>query len=171
MTRVDCPDGRPRFILKHPERAFLIAFPDWDVRIKALVKLYTGDQAKVDPHVLKQTKPIVKRLTENYATLQANYQMAYLAWCGNPCSPEAEENFNKERAKILRKESTLKKLEIATVTFKKNIPKKPKLRKKAAAKRHRVSGEKTVYEPEEEALAVPDKTLDLIQKLVSDLEL
>jgi len=100
--KVDCPDG-PRYILKHPEKAFAITFPEWDVRVKTLVKRYSLSEGKAESKILKRTKSIVKNLTENYAALQAHYQAAYLGWCGNPSSKEAEKAYNDAKAKILER--------------------------------------------------------------------
>lgn len=166
--RVDCPDGKPRFILRKPEKAFAIAFPRWDFRIDSLVKLFNKVEAKLDPQVVKQTKSIVDRLTENYATIQAQYQIAYLAWCGNPCSIDAEVAFNKERQKILQKEATLRKLEIET---KKLAIKESEsdLRSKVAAKRSKER--KPTIIPKEKKYEISNEALEAIKKIVADLKL
>src|SRR5512135_3318074 len=83
---VRCPDGSSRFILKHPEKAFAITFPEWDAQIKNLVKFLSGDQVKTEAHILKKMQSIVPGLTEDYAAMQTQYCASYLAWCGNPCS-------------------------------------------------------------------------------------
>jgi hypothetical protein len=108
--KVDCPDG-PRYFLKQPEKAFAITFPKWDARINALLKFYSENAAKVDSSISKETETIVKELTENYAALQAHYQAAYLGWCGNPCSKEAEKEYNAARKLISERDFTLRKIE------------------------------------------------------------
>ncbi len=108
--KVDCPDG-PRFILKKPERAFAIHFPDWELRIKNLLKIYSSLSFENDAAAAKKTQSIVKELTDNYAALQAHYMAAYLGWCGNPCSIEAEKRFIEEKAAIRSKEYALRELE------------------------------------------------------------
>lgn len=113
IIKVNCPDG-PRYILKHPEKAFAIHFPEWNGRVKALVNFFSGSKAQVDPKIFKKTKSIVKNLTENYAALQAHYQAAYLGWCGNPCSKEAEKAYNDAKALICEKEFAIRKLESIT---------------------------------------------------------
>jgi hypothetical protein len=189
--KVDCPDG-PRYILKYPEKAFAITFPDWDVRVNALVKFFSGAEAKTDSKIFRKAKSIVKNLTENYAALQAHYQAAYLGWCGNPCSKEAEKTYNDAKAMICKKEFALKKLESRTLELASQIktqlktkPKAPVLLKAAKKK----EGKKRVREGAEEGLEywdwrskqedmltegripVPEAVFDNIQELVSKLKI
>lgn len=173
--KVDCPDG-PRFILKHPEKAFAIAFPDWDVRINALVKFYNGSEAKVDPKIIKRVKSIVENLTENYAALQAHYQAAYLGWCGNPCSKEAEKAYNDAREKICEKEFALRELESSTSKLANEI--KTKLTEKPAAKMKKGSKRKQLEQAKmppaqitKGRIPVPESTFDNIQELVAKLKI
>ena len=111
--KVKCRDG-PRFILKKPETAFTIAFPEWDVKVKSLIDFYNSIEVTATPEVHKKTKSIVEKLTENYAALQAHYQAAYLGWWGNPCSKKAEKEYNDAKAIICQKEFTLNQLELTT---------------------------------------------------------
>jgi hypothetical protein len=115
---VHCPDGTSRFILKRPERAFAIAFPDWDAHINGLVKFLSGNEVKIGVHVLKKTQSLVSGLTENYAIMQAQYSAVYLGWCGNPCSMDAEKAWQSERKKILEKETVLRELVKKTSSLK-----------------------------------------------------
>ena len=180
--KVDCPDG-PRFILKHPEKAFAIAFPDWNVRIDSLVKFYSGSEVKLDPKVSKRTKSIVKDLTENYAALQAHYQAAYLGWWGNPCSKEAEKSYNDAKTIICEKEFALKDVESNTKkivdSIKPELKAKPKAAKKSwkmpvrpnIEKRYR----KKVTRPRkgtlpDERFLISESVLKNIQEIVSKLK-
>jgi hypothetical protein len=174
--KVDCPDG-PRFILKHPEKAFAINFPEWDVRINALVKFYNGSEAKVDPKILKRVKSIVENLTENYAALQAHYQAAYLGWCGNPCSKETEKVYNDAKNKICEKEFALRELESSTSKLDNEI--KTKLRKKTKGKMKKGSAKRMQWEQAKmppaqitkRRIPVPESTFDNIQELVAKLKI
>jgi len=172
--KVDCPDG-PRFILKHPEKAFAITFPDWDVRVNALVKFFTGSQAKVDPKILKKTKSIVKNLTENYAALQAHYQAAYLAWCGNPCSKEAEKARDDANKMIREKEFALKEVESKALKIADQI--RTRQRKKPLPGKG-IGGGRGEWEKEipripsrERRIPVPETEFENIQELVAKLKI
>jgi hypothetical protein len=173
--KVDCSDG-PRYILKHPEKAFAITFPDWDVRVKTLVKFYSGSEAKVDPVIFRRVKSIVENLTENYAALQSHYQAAYLGWWGNPCSKEAEKAYNDAKAMICEKEFALKELESKTLKIANQI--KTQLRtkritkKKKAKARVRREAERIPYTPSAEGrIPVPETVFENIQELVSKLKI
>lgn len=172
--RVDCPDG-PRFILKHPEKAFAINFPEWDVRINALVKFYNGPEAKVDPKVAKRVKSIVEGLTENYAALQAHYQAAYLGWCGNPCSKETEKAYNDAKDKICEKEFALRELESSTSKLhneiKTKLAEKPAGKKKAEVGMRRYRAKKPPAPMTMRRIPVPESTIDNIQELVAKLKI
>lgn len=177
--KVDCPDG-PRYILKHPEKAFAITFPDWEVRVTALVKFYGGSEARVDPKVLKKTKSIVKNLTENYAALQSHYQAAYLGWCGNPCSKEAEKAYNEAKALICEKDFALKELENNTSkiadTIEKKLKERPKkgkpvkMAKRKAKKRAKMEGGGGFY-VHPPLVPIPETMLEEIQEIVSKLKI
>lgn len=108
---VKCPDG-PRYILKKPEKAFAIAAPDWDVRIKALVKFLDNVQVDVDAGVKKEIKSLVKDLSEKYAKLQAHYQAAYLTFWSNPCNKDTEKACQEAMASIREKDYALAAMEI-----------------------------------------------------------
>jgi hypothetical protein len=118
--KVDCPDG-PRYILKNPEKAFAISFPDWNIRVRSLIRFFSISEANVGAEIFKRTEAMVKDLTENYAALQAHYQAAYLGWSGNPCSKIAEKKYNDVKAMICRKEFYLKVLESKTSELAKRI--------------------------------------------------
>lgn len=92
--KVKCPDG-PRFILKEPERAFSIHASDWEVRVKALVKFFEKIQTDAEVGIKKRAKSVVKELTENYATLQAHYQAAYVMYASNPCDKKIRRRVSK----------------------------------------------------------------------------
>lgn len=167
--KVDCPDG-PRYILKHPEKAFAIAFPEWDVRINALIKFYSGSEARVDAKILKETKSIVNNLTENYAALQAHYQAAYLGWWGNPCSKEAERAYNDAKAVICKKEFALRELENTTLKLVNKIEAKqeiPREKKGRIAKREKRAGPPFARE----RIPVPETVFQNIEELVSKLKI
>ena len=167
------PDG-PRYILKQPEKAFAITFPEWDARVEALVKFFTGDEAKVDAKIYKKTKSIVKNLTENYAALQAHYQAAYLGWCGNPCSKEAEKAYNDAKALICKKEFTLRELESDTLKIADKIrtgTKQPKTKKKMGGAKDNTPDLFSAQMPfPEEKIPIPEAFIDNIQELVSKLK-
>lgn len=173
---MNCPDG-PRYILKHPEKAFAIAFPDWDVRVNALVKSFVGSEVKMDPKIFRKTKTIVKNLTENYANLQAHYQAAYLIWWGNPCSKKAEKAFNEARAGICQKEFALKKLESATSKILKKIETKRKTELERAEKQvtavhyHRKPAYAKRAYARRTRIPIPDTVFENIQELVSELKI
>lgn len=143
---VKCPDGRPRFILKKPEKAFSIHAADWEARMKALVKAFEKIQAEVDVEIGKKVKSWVKELTEGYANLQAHYQAAYLMFASNPCSKESEEECQKALKEIRQKTFMLNKLEAKT--------------KKLSSLSSTAEGrsEKTVRCPKCGAVSVPKKT-------------
>ena len=171
--KVNCPDG-PRFILKHPEKAFAINFPEWDVRINALVKFYNAPEVKVDPKIVKRVKSIVENLTENYAALQAHYQAAYLGWCGNPCSKETEKAYNDAKEKICEKEFALRELESSTSKLHNEI--KTKRAKKPAAKmaKGKMKWDRAKIPPApitKRRIPVPESTFDNIQELVAKLKI
>jgi hypothetical protein len=111
MEKIPCPDGTIRLVLKNPEKAFAIAFPEWQGRIGAIVRFIGGTQGEANGSLSKRTESIVKELTEKYAALQAHYQNAYLGWCSNPCSIEAEKDYSDARKLILKKEMTLQEIE------------------------------------------------------------
>jgi hypothetical protein len=172
--KVNCPDG-PRYILKNPEKAFAIAFPDWDVRINALVKFFTGSEVKMDPKIFKRTKAIVKNLTENYANLQAHYQAAYLGWWGNPCSKEAEKAFNEATARICQKDFGIRKLESATSEIAKEIEAK---RKRELERTDKYESKWTKAKPRykrrytrKTRIPIPETAFEKIEALVSELKL
>jgi hypothetical protein len=110
---VKCPDG-PRFILKEPEKAFSIHAPDWEARVKTLEKCLEKIQIDVDVEIKKKAKSIVKELTENYATLQAHYQAAYLMYASNPCNKKSEEECQEAMKEIRDKTFILSELETKT---------------------------------------------------------
>jgi hypothetical protein len=184
--KVDCPDG-PRYILKHPEKAFAITFPEWDVRVNALVKFYSGSEARVDSKILRKAKSIVRNLTENYAALQSHYQAAYLGWWGNPCSKEAEKDYNDAKATICEKEFALKELESRTLKIanqiKTQLKTKPKptrgmkkrtVPEKQAEERMPERALKTGIPPAphtKERIPVPETVFENIQELVSKLKI
>jgi hypothetical protein len=187
--KVDCPDG-PRYILKHPEKAFAIAFPEWNGKINFLVKFLSGTEARMDPEIHKRTKSIVEKLTENYAALQAHYQAAYLGWWGNPCNKDAEKAYNDARALICEKEFALKEIEPYTLKIAKkvkselpkSVEKKAPAAKKAPAKKKGNVGREVPYPkrpsyPKEThegfgraRVFVPKADLDKIEELVSKLK-
>jgi hypothetical protein len=110
---VSCADG-PRYILKKPEKAFSIAAPNWDIRIKSLLTYYNTLENSLDIGLKKEIKTLISDLTENYAALQAHYQAVYLAYCMNPCSKEAEKSCLDAMSEIREKEYNLRELEIKT---------------------------------------------------------
>lgn len=136
-----------------------------------------------------RTKSIVKNLTENYAALQAHYQAAYLAWCGNPCSHESQKTFEQERKRISDKEFALKSLEEQTKKLQIQAEKKafslyetPKRKTKAKKERgvnrtleslpegvnipHKIPAAKKALKE----LKIPEKIIDEIQKLVDQMK-
>lgn len=162
-----CPDGRPRFILKNPEKAFEINFPEWNVRVTSLVNILLKFQGSSNQEVVKRTAFIVKELTENYAALQTHYKAVYLGWCGNPCSEEAERRYNEATNLICTKELELQQLERTIrarnqkrVMFRK-IPSKPD------ALHHNPSGRNTdEIDSEEKPIEEPNAEL---QEVLSNL--
>ncbi len=108
---VKCPDGSTRNILKDPKEAFQTEFSTWDARIKAIVNILSNNKADVDADIKKRTESIVQGLTESYATMQAQYCSAYLAYWSNPCSSETEKAWQSERNKILKKQTLLERME------------------------------------------------------------
>ena len=141
----------------------------------------------MDPEVHKKTKSIVEKLTENYAALQAHYQAAYLGWCGNPCSKEAEKAYQDAKALICEKEFALKEIELNTSRITEKVqaelPKKQKKpAKKVAKKAHAMEGSgagKIRYRikpscPEEvhsERIFIPMADIDSLETLVSKLKI
>jgi len=115
--KVDCTDGQPRFILKNPGTAFSLIAPNWEVRTKSMVKFFDKAQAELDIGLRNQAKSIVDNLTNNYATLQAHYQAAYLAFASNPCNMESEKAYHEANSYIMKKEFVLRKLEVETRTL------------------------------------------------------
>jgi hypothetical protein len=178
--KVDCPDG-PRYILRHPEKAFAITFPDWDSRFNFLIKFFSGAEARIEPKVFKKTKSMVKELTENYAALQAHYQAAYLGWWGNPCSKEAEKAYNDAKALICKKEFTFKELEIniRKIEAKTKIELKATRKPKTVAMREREPEKKEPLRPprymyrkvHREKIFVPETDFDQIEKLITELKI
>ena len=122
--KVQCPNG-PRFLLKDPGKAFSIIVPNFDARMKTLIDFFTKATADVDVNFSKRATAIVKDLTENYALLQAHYQMAYMGLWTNPCSPDSTKAYTEAIAKICNKEFLLRELENKTmiVSVSKELPK------------------------------------------------
>jgi hypothetical protein len=164
--KVDCPDG-PRYFLKQPEKAFAITFPKWDARINALVTAYGENAAKLGASISKDTETIVNDLTENYAAMQTHYQAAYLGWCGNPCSKEAEKEYNKTKNMILENDFTLRKIEKDTSEMAEKL--------KAAEKSGKLTLKETARKtgrvpPPEMTIAFAKTYLENIHKLVKQLK-
>ncbi len=111
--KVDCSDG-PRFILRNPEKAFLIAAPYWDTRIKSVIDIIKSSSGTIDAEVSKKFQVIAKDLGKNYAELQSHYQAAYLQFVAAPCSKEANASLAAANEEIRKHEFQLREIEIRT---------------------------------------------------------
>jgi len=114
--KVDCRDG-PRFILRKPEKAFSIVVPDWDTRIKAVVKGFKVAEPNLETELRKKVRAIVENLDKHYAELQAHYQAAYLQFCSNPCSRRSNKALERANEEIRKMEFKLREIEIKTEKF------------------------------------------------------
>ncbi len=117
---VHCPDG-PRYILKKPEKAFAIEAPEWNIRLKPILKFLGKAEADSDTEIKKEIKSLVTDLTEEYAAIQAHYKAAYVGWCTNPCNKEAEKNFQKALEDIREKDFSLREIEVKTEKLSKQL--------------------------------------------------
>jgi hypothetical protein len=108
---VRCPDGKPRFILKDPAKAFSILAPDWAVRVGALIKFWDKISANLDADVAKHYESLVDGLDNNYADIRTHYLAAYAQFCTNPCDTDASARLEKANEEIRQREFKLRELE------------------------------------------------------------
>jgi len=103
--------------LRKPEKAFSIVVPDWNTRIKAVVKGFKVAEPNLETELRKKVRAIVENLDKHYAELQAHYQAAYLQFCSNPCSRRSNKALERANEEIRKMEFKLREIEIKTEKF------------------------------------------------------
>lgn len=119
--KIECAD-RPRFILRKPEKAFSIVAPDWDARIKAVLKTFQGAEVELGGALRKRVKATARDLDRNYAKLQAHYQAAYLQFASDPCGKKSNEALARGNEHIRTMEFKLREIEIGIARFVRRPP-------------------------------------------------
>jgi len=88
--------------------------PDWEARVKALMRVFSEIEPSVEVGVRKRYNSLVNELDKNYAELRTHYLAAYSQFASNPCNRKANEDLAKANEQIRQNEFRLRELEFET---------------------------------------------------------
>jgi hypothetical protein len=91
---IKCPDGKPVFIFKDPNKAFETYYgKSFKINIQAIIDLLKNLKAKPIVGVEKKIEPIFDSLGSVEFTMREMFRNAYIYYTTNPCDEKFKDFF------------------------------------------------------------------------------
>jgi hypothetical protein len=120
---IKCPDGKPVFIFKDPNKLFETKYGEsFKINIQAIINLFNNLKAKPIVGVEKKIKPIFDSLGSVEFTMREMFRNAYIFYTTNPCDEKFKDFLLKAYEDII---NAIKKLETIKIMLDSLLKMKP----------------------------------------------